>query len=565
MNENLDTLFAKARQFQYESQLPQAIQCYQQILEENPEHLSALNYIALAYAQLGDMEEAIRYLKRALKQDPDQASLHNNIANAYRNINDLRTAIQHYQQAIQLAPDYAQAHNNLAAIYDLQGNFHQALRHYKQAVHAEPDFTAAHFNLGLLLLKKHELRAAKTQFRNVLTLNPEHLDARFLSGVLYLEDEQLSEAEKAFKQVLDMNQEHVEAITNLGVIALKRNKAQEAIHYFTQALALNNEHIEARNNLASTFMHHDRFENALMHYDELLKKEPDNIEYHYNSGVAQMALGHLNEAIEHFEHILSLNDAHFAALNNLAAIYIRLDDKEKARSLLKRAVQANPKDAASRHMLQALLGEAVNASYSPEYANHLFNNYALYYDQHMQSRLNYAVPQQIGKVLHQLNVLSVNNVLDLGCGTGLSGVVLREISQLLTGVDISAKMLAQAKEKQIYDQLIEAELIQFLKKDKQYYDLIVAADVLPYFGELQTLFTLIHQRLEQEGLFIFTTEISADKPWQLQTSARFSHQAEYIESLCNSLNFSVESRQVITARLQEKADLKVYLYVIRKL
>jgi predicted TPR repeat methyltransferase len=564
MKDDEDTLFTQALHLQRQNELIEAIKLYKKLLHINPEHSRALHYLGMVYAQLGNMGSAISLLEQALTLTPTDASLHNNLGNAYKHIHNWDKAIEHYKKALELAPNYAQANHNLAALYALQNNYHKALNHYRLAVHAEPDFVAAHFNLGLLLLQGNELRAAQIQFKNVLSLCPEHLEANFYLGALYLEANKLKEAEKAFQNVLKQDNNHVEALTNLGVIALKRDQGQIAVDYFTKALAIDNNHHEARNNLAATFMHHDRFENALMHYDVLLQDDPKNIEYLYNSGVAQMALGHLNEAIAHFETILAQNSQHFATLNNLAAIYIRLEDKDRARTLLKRAVQANPQDKISQHMLHALSRDQLNPKTSPEYAANLFNNYALYYDQHMKNHLLYSLPQHIGRILHQLYIDNIEHSLDLGCGTGLTGVVLREISNDLTGVDISVKMLAQAKEKGIYDRLVQSELLTFLTEDSQEYQLIVAADVLPYLGELDSLFSALTHRLSKQGYFIFSVEISKDKPWQLQTSARFAHQASYIKALINKFSFTLIHEEEITARYQNQNPLIEILFVIQK-
>lgn len=563
MNSETDNVFARAYQLQYEGQLPEAINLYEQILKEKPKHAETLHFLGLTYAQLGDMDNALIYLLQAQTVTPNDPGLMNNLANAYKKIHDLDKAISYYLKAIELKPDYAQANNNLATVYAFQNRYQDALIHYKKAVHAAPDFSAAHFNLGLLLLQNNQLTAAKTQFNNVLQLNPEHIEAQFYLGILYLEEDLLKEAEHAFLKVLEQDNEQVQAITNLGVVALKREQNQLAVEYFTKALALDNDHIDARNNLAATFMHHDRFENALMHYDVLLKKEPDNIEYLYNSGVAQMALGHLNEATIYFEQILELQNHHAPSLNNLAAIYLKMEQKDKAREFLERALTINPNDTVSGHMLNAIKGNP-KAETSPEYAQNLFNNYALYYEQHMQGQLQYTIPQHIGRIIHQLKLTQVNETLDLGCGTGLTGIVLRELSKHLTGVDIAAKMLAHAKEKEIYDHLVESELIDFLKSNKQQYDLIVAADVLPYFSDLDSLFQLINQHLNSQGYFILTTEISEIIPWKLETSARFSHHPDYIKDLCSNHNFNLKLQEKIPARIQNQKPLEVIVYAIQK-
>ncbi|WP_058533429.1 tetratricopeptide repeat protein [Legionella saoudiensis] len=563
MNAEIEGLFAQAYKLQHEGKLPAAICIYEQILTKNPQHLNTLLFLGLAYAQSGDMHNAILYLSQAHALNPEDATVLNNLANAYKKIHQLDKAVDYYLQAIELSPDYAQAHNNLATIYALQNNYPKALQHYTKAVHAEPDFSAAHFNLGLLLLQNNQLEAAKVQFNNVITLTPDHMEAHFYLGILHLENNALDEAEQAFQSVLEQDNEQIQALTNLGVVALKRERNQLAVDYFSKALALDNDNIDARNNLAATFMHHDRFENALMHYDVLLQKDPDNIEYLYNSGVAQMALGHLNEAIIFFEHILRLDKSHTASLNNLSAIYLRMGQRETSREYLRQALVINPDDRVSSYMLHAIEGNST-AETTPEYSHNLFNNYALYYDQHMQGTLNYSIPQHITRIIYRLELPENTQTLDLGCGTGLTGVVLRELSKRLTGVDIAPKMLAQAKEKHIYDELIESELIEFFNTNQNHYDLIVAADVLPYFGELDTLMHAVQQHLTPEGYFIFTTEISVKDPWFLQSSARFSHNPDYVKKLVEQNHLQLIQNEKIPARIQNQQQLEVMLYVVQR-
>lgn len=563
MNKQLTELFTEAHRLQKEHQFNEAIKVYEQVLQIEPQHQEGLHFLGLTYAQMGNIEQALNYLIKANEIKP-QAHLLNNLANAYKKANQVEQAITYYRQAIELKPDYAQAHNNLANLYALQNNYKEALHYYIKATHAAPDFSSAHFNLGLLLLKNNELEAAKTQFSNVIALNPDATEALFYLGVLHLQANDLQAAEEAFQQVLTQDSEHVKTLVNLGVIALKREQNQIAVDYFTKALALDNEEMDARNNLAATFMHHDRFENALMHYDVLLKKEPHNIEYLYNSGVAQMALGHLNEATLFFDQIMQLQPNHSPSLNNLAAIYLKLDMRETSRDYLERALKINPQDTISRHMLNAITG-VTKADSTPDYAQNLFNNYALYYDQHMQGQLNYSIPTHIGRTLHQLHLLSLNKALDLGCGTGLTGVVIRESCKQLSGVDIAEKMLAHAKKKNIYDQLIKMELIDFLKQEQDSYDLIVAADVLPYFGDLNELMELIDKHLNARAYFMFTTEINAHSPWFLESSARFSHQPEYINLLTQHYSLKVIKQEKIPARMQNQALLEVMLYVVQKI
>ncbi len=526
--------------------------------------IDTLLHQSLAAIEANNMPHALLLFKKALDLTPHDPSLHNNLANTYKKIGALNDAEKHYKEAIKLNPQYPEAHHNLANLYAQLHQFSNALTHYNLALHLAPDYTQAHYHLGLLFLAYQKKEAAQTQFKNVIELCPEFQQAYFYLGILALDEQQYPIAKAAFQQVLQLYPQNVHAHINLGVIALRENQGQEAIHHFTEALLHDVDNIDARNNLAATFIHHDRYENALTHYTILLQKDPLNQEYLYNAGVAEMALGHLDKAQRYFTARLKKDPRHFATLINQAAIFSRLNQHSEAKYLLQLAHQENPTDASCAHMLNALEGH-VTSTTSPDYAKHLFNNYALYYDMHLQQTLHYQLPQIIAHLIHRLiPAYTIHHTLDLGCGTGLSGVNLRDMSQQLTGVDISEKMLNEARKKSIYDQLIESELVDFLTHTTDIYDLIVSADVLPYLGELAPLFAALSPHLAANGLFVFNIEVSHIHPYQLQKSARFAHHATYLHELAQCYQLRIVHEETSISRQQAGDDLPVLLFALRK-
>lgn len=527
-----------------------------------PNDQDQLIHQSLAAIEANQLPQAFSLLKQALNLAPRDPSLHNNLANLYKKTGALTDAEKHYQEAIQLDPNYPEAHHNLGNLYALQHRFQDALTHYKQALHLAPDYTLAHYHLGLLFLAYQKKEAAQTQFNNVVALCPEFKQANFYLGILALERQDYTQAKIAFGKTVELDPQDSNAHVNLGVIALKEDRAQEAIHHFTTALLYDEHHLDARHNLAATFIHHDRYENALTHYTILLQHDPFHEEYLYHAGVAEMALGRLQKAQTHFKTILKRNAHHFPTLMNLAAISTRLKQHQEAKHLLQLAHRENPTDLSCKHMLNALEGQAQSET-CPEYAKHLFDNYALYYDAHLQHTLQYHLPKAIGKLIHSLLPhYASQNTLDLGCGTGLSGVCLREISEQLTGVDLSEKMLNEARKKEIYDRLITAELVDFLVHTREEYDLIVSAEVLPYFGNLEPLFRAVSTR--SRGLFIFNVEMSKILPYELQPSARFAHHATYIHTLARQHHFCVIHEQITISRQQDGEDLPVLLFALQK-
>ena len=93
---------------------------------------------------------------------------------------------------------------------------------------------------------------------------------------------------------------------------------------------------------------------------------------------------------------------------------------------------------------------------------------------------------------------------------------------------------------------------------------MVAADVLPYLGDLSLLFAKILPRLTSGAVFWFTTEISTDAPWVLQSSMRFCHHPEYIQQVCQQHGYSLIHQETIVARKQDEQDLKVNLFGVKE-
>ena len=521
--------------------------------------MTSLVHKARALSQQGLYQEAIDIYEHLLEEDKAQLALWSELGSAYTALGDHQSLKKFLLKFLSVHPNQAQAHNNLARLYTSENNHQQALRHYRDALHLRPAFVLAHYNLGLLFLKQQDLASAQKQFNNVLALEPEHEAGRFYLAMLCLNSDRFEEAEDHLQVLLQSAPEHVEAWVNRGVVALKRAEQQLAINYFTQALILDNHHLEARHNIAATFMHFDRYEQALVYYQELLKEQPDNIEYLYNSAVAEMGLGRLNRSRELLFNLLRLEPKHFGALSNLAALYMRSGERALALQFLEQAAAIRPDQQSTRFMLQALKGQSQQA-HCPTYAQELFDHYALHYDKHMEEQLDYRLPRRLWTLCHDRTEFQVERALDLGCGTGLIGKILRPFVKHLTGVDLSQKMLAIAKTKNDYNELIEAEVLSYLEKKPGQFDLIVAFDVLPYFGDLAALWQALIPCLAAGGSLWFNTEISENQSWILQDSLRYAHHMDYIETISVHQGLGRIMQERMVGRKQEDKDLWVNLY-----
>ena len=102
----------------------------------------------------------------------------------------------------------------------------------------------------------------------------------------------------------------------------------------------------------------------------------------------------------------------------------------------------------------------------------------------------------------QIDLLSNKEILDFGGGTGLLALPLAKQVKSVTLVDISEKMLEQARLKAEQQDI---KNIQFLEQDllanplEQEFDLIVVSRVLHHMPDLDAALSLFHQHLRENG------------------------------------------------------------------
>ena len=130
---------------------------------------------------------------------------------------------------------------------------------------------------------------------------------------------------------------------------------------------------------------------------------------------------------------------------------------------------------------------------------HDFNHKAETFDSPKNIFLANLVCQAVEK---QIDLLSDKEILDFGGGTGLLTLPLAKQAKSVTLVDISERMLEQARLKAEQQDI---KNIQFLEQDllknplEKEIDLIVVCRVLHHMPDLDEALSLFHQHLKEDG------------------------------------------------------------------
>lgn len=152
--------------------------------------------------------------------------------------------------------------------------------------------------------------------------------------------------------------------------------------------------------------------------------------------------------------------------------------------------------------------------------SHNSEEVARYYDEFATdynatlSRWQYDVPQQVANILCQHCPLGAK-ILDVGCGTGLTGKALSDVGfSAIDGIDISEKSLLLAAESLCYQQLQTVDLQQFPYPIADgAYDAISCSGVLTYLPDSRGTLAEFCRLVKKGGLVVATqrTDLFAER------------------------------------------------------
>ena len=108
----------------------------------------------------------------------------------------------------------------------------------------------------------------------------------------------------------------------------------------------------------------------------------------------------------------------------------------------------------------------------------LYRDWAESYDSNISDDQGYETPKRCAEALARHCPVG-SSVLDIGCGTGLSGAALAAVGfATIDGFDLTAEMLTKARGKNVYRDLREVDMTGDLPYEPASYDAIVLCGVI---------------------------------------------------------------------------------------
>ena len=513
---------------------------------------------------------------RKASRPADESSAYKKQGDEYLKLDRLDDAMGCYRRALSINPDYVDACVGLGFVLSEQKQYGEGERYLRHSLSLEPGNADAHYILGTIAKNQNDPIGSIDHFTRALEAKPDFEFAyRDLIAAL-LQGQQIGKAKDVLERAISAYPESAEFQFNLANLLSHENDYDGAVACYEKVLSIQPGSAECHKNLADVLGKRGEPDKAIVSYQKALWFEPNLVDAQIGLGGVMERQGKIDEAVACYRRAAALEPKSAAAHQFLGNALLAQGATREAVACFEEVVRLDPENGL-KHLIAALSGGDSERAPSA-YVEKLFDQYASKFDSHLVEVLSYSVPEKLTNLLRPHADPNGEKwiVLDLGCGTGLSGAAIAPYARRLVGVDLSAKMLEKARERNLYNRLEHLDLLTMMQAEAaSSYDVVFAADVFVYFGKLDELVDQAQRLLRPGGLFAFSVEsldaltdstdaLSDQRNHKLNITGRYAHSSAYLARMAAHNKFEVLSTMETQSRLDKGKPVQGYLVLWRR-
>lgn len=502
--------------------LRQAEAGYRALLAGDAGNADALHWLGVLVLQAGHAGEALEMLRRAAQLKPGEAAFWHNLGQGALAAGRVDEAVGALERSAAIDPNRGETWLSLGTARLAQRTPEaaaQAAEALDRAVAAGLDSAELHYHRGVALLA-----AGKA-------------------------DEAIAAGREALKRKADYPQAHYQ----VALAWRRKDEGREVRKSLLKAVELDPAFAQAWCALAALDAEAGNLPTAAGLYRRAIKARPDLAAAHEGLARVLRSMGLEREATQSHAQAQEASKPRPADARPLADSVAELEQR-----------LTDPQTAALHYILAAQSDIFPPSQVPTSLVAGLFDRYADRFDKHLTGKLHYRVPEMLAEALTALRPEKKLDVLDMGCGTGLCGPLLRPFAATLAGVDLAPGMVAKSSERGVYDKLEVGELVETMRQHPRSFDLLVAADVLIYMGDLGPTFEAAAGALRPGGLFAFSVEAGTGERYLLnRKTRRFTHNKSYLQHLAAIHGFREECFQDVIGRYEKEQPVASYLVILR--
>lgn len=433
----------------------------------------------------------------------------------------------------------------------------------------QPKYTLAQsIALGQSLLVAGDLPAAEHVLTSILAAMPDEPDALHLLGALRNMQYRPADALPLLRKAIELRPDDPGRWNDLGLVLAQLSRQSEAMEAYQRCIQLAGKTLltaKAFDNLGRLQIKND-VRGAEASFLSAIDAAPGFGLPWYGLARALIHQDNVKEGLEASAKAEALMPKSMSR-ELVAMALVRLGDIPAAIAYYQRWLQDDPDNPLIRHPLKALMDPGSAERASDAYIELTFDHFAFSFDAKL-AQLDYRAPQLVHEALLRIypQAQAALDIADAGCGTGLCGPQVRPWARRLCGFDLSAGMLAQAKRREVYDDLHRAELVSFLDGHPDAFDVVISADTLCYFGSLEGVMEACYKAVRPGGYVIFTVEAldDGDQLHRLAPSGRYAHSRAHVTSAAQNANLQIGSIEPVALRNESGVPVNGWLVTLKR-
>jgi predicted TPR repeat methyltransferase len=254
----------------------------------------------------------------------------------------------------------------------------------------------------------------------------------------------------------------------------------------------------------------------------------------------------------------------------LGEIREQLGERDAAIAAFRKAQDADPEDRHGASLRLMLLGAEKLSAMPQAYVRALFDQYAPRFESALVDDLGYRGPALLFKAVLAARLAVrkpafFKRAIDLGCGTGLAATAFAQEVDHFIGIDLSPRMIEQARLTGLYAELEVADMLDGLRsKPDASANLVLAADTMVYLSDI---FPLLHEAkrvLISGGLIAFTVETHAGEGVILGEGLRYAHGAGFVRAAISEAGLALSRCEDLSARNEDNVPVPGLVVVAAK-
>ena len=343
------------RQAKEEDDLPsyaKAEESFREALKINPEHFSAMTWLAITLEARHEFAEALELASRVAATSERETL-------ALAAVGDCQLHLGRYDEAAGTYQTLAERANSpaviarLAHLSELNGQPDQAIAQIRDALKLSrtlggtgQELAWYEMRLGHLMMNQGQLADAETHFRQALKISKDYAAAQLgLAEVCALQG-RLDESEKLYLATIDQHGEPP-AMAGLGDVMKKKGDSESAEAWYAKADAVMAEEALTAaaahyREVAMFYANHELKPTRALELAEMDLKQRQDIQAYDCLAWTLYRNQQFDKALEAIESALRLNTRDASMHFHAGMIHLALGDTQKAKASLSKVMEINP-------------------------------------------------------------------------------------------------------------------------------------------------------------------------------------------------------------------------------